>query len=178
MGKHSVKHPDIETFLWILRNFPGHFFQNIFGRLPLLDPSVFSKNACLLHLSPHNQQLTDNFTTRQWYRRTCTYHGGKKCLFFGKFCVLCFLVISVLRFALFKCNLEYSNPPNLLPRYFPLFSYSRDLSEFLKPSLFTFSRSRPEMFCKKSSETFRKIPKKVPVLESLFLIGTWFPSLN
>ena len=26
--------------------------------------------------------------------------GGKKCLFFGKFGVLCFLVISVLRFAL------------------------------------------------------------------------------
>ena len=38
--------------------------------------------------------------------RTCAYQGdgggggGKKCLFFGKFGVVCFLVISVLRFAL------------------------------------------------------------------------------
>ena len=31
---------------------------------------------------------------------TCTYQGGKKCWFFGKFDVLCFLVTSVLRFAL------------------------------------------------------------------------------
>ena len=30
----------------------------------------------------------------------CAYQGGKKCSFFGKFGVLCFLVTSVLRLAL------------------------------------------------------------------------------
>ena len=31
--------------------------------------------------------------------RTCAYQGGKKCSFFGKLGVLCFLETSVLRFA-------------------------------------------------------------------------------
>ena len=33
---------------------------------------------------------------------TCAYQGGKKCWFFGKIDVLCFLVTSVLRFALLR----------------------------------------------------------------------------
>ena len=44
-------------------------------------------------------------------QRTCAYQGGKKCLFFGKFCVLYFLVTSVLRFALlpyYRRFLQYS----------------------------------------------------------------------
>ena len=32
--------------------------------------------------------------------RTCAYQGGKKCLFFGKFCVVCFLVTPIFRFAI------------------------------------------------------------------------------
>ena len=31
--------------------------------------------------------------------RSCAYQGGKKCSFFGKLGVLCFLETSVLRFA-------------------------------------------------------------------------------
>ena len=40
---------------------------------------------------------------KKWSTHMCAYQGGKKCLFFGKFGVLCFLETPVLRFALFPC---------------------------------------------------------------------------
>ena len=37
--------------------------------------------------------------------------GGKKCLLFGKFDVLCFLVTPVLKFALINDKVSYDVPP-------------------------------------------------------------------
>ena len=40
---------------------------------------------------------------------TCAYQGGKKCSFFGKFGVLCFLETPVLRFALLPYYRRFIN---------------------------------------------------------------------
>ena len=61
---------------------------------------------------------------------TCAYQGVKKCLFFGKFGLLCFLETPVLRFAL----LPYYRRYNCI--YFKeLFETERDAKERLTDKL-------------------------------------------
>ena len=45
-----------------------------------------------------------------WYAHARCVSGGKKCLFFGKFGVLCFLETTVLRFVLLPCYRRLKDP--------------------------------------------------------------------
>ena len=66
--------------------------------------------------------------------RSCEYQGGKKCSFFGKSDVLCFLVTPVLRFTLLpyyrRINLFYTNSR---------FPYPLKTSQNLRPGFVIFS---------------------------------------
>ena len=60
------------------------------------------------------KQSTPNFPKNEHYTYVCV-SGGKKCLFFKKIGVLCFLVTSVLRFALLSLTQPPITPVALFP---------------------------------------------------------------
>ena len=80
--------------------------------------------------------------------------GGKKCLFFGKFNVLCFLVTPVLRFAPPFCLI--ANDMNII-----LYQKIWKLNAWQQKQMFAY------VFQNERSEEFRNIYRKIPVLESL-----------
>ena len=79
---------------------------------PTINCLRFSLHICLLDVwmlflgtklderGNSRKVISKLFISYQGKKCTCAYQGVKKCSFFGKFGVLCFLEIPVLRFAL------------------------------------------------------------------------------
>ena len=86
---------------------------------------------------------------------TCVWLSvGKKCLFFGKFDVLCFLVTPVLRFA--RSFGLIADDMNII-----LYQKIWKLNAWQQKQMFAY------VFQYERSEEFRNIYRKIPVLESL-----------
>ena len=98
----------LRDFLLVLQ-INEHSQLSVFFFLILQTGSVVQYNPSKIHIVILNKKMIHKYgsfvTTR-----TCAYQGVKKCSFFGKFGVLCFLETPVLRFV-------------LLPYYRPLFKY-------------------------------------------------------
>ena len=58
------------------------------------------------HVRIRGQEKSQHFLPPDTYMYVCA-SGGKKCWFFGKFGVLCFLVTPVLRFSLLPFDLRF-----------------------------------------------------------------------
>ena len=82
------------------------------------------------------KQSTPNFPKNEHFLSpdTQTYvfvSGGKKCSFFGKFCVLCFLVTSILRFALLPYHRRYEKLRKKALATFCFYLYRHEINSFI-----------------------------------------------
>ena len=71
----------------------------------VIRPTGECQNGCYKKRKQNmlNFPKNEHFLPSDTHTQVCVYQGDKKCSFFGKFGVLCFLVTPILRFALLPC---------------------------------------------------------------------------
>ena len=80
--------------------FIKNLLNNFFRKLPICSHFVGNKAKGCFKKTNHAKFSEKQTFLTPWYAHVCGHIRGKKCSFFGKFGVVCFLETHVLRFAL------------------------------------------------------------------------------